>query len=257
MPGRALGYDEAGEGPVLLLVHGFPLDRTMWAEQISGLSDISRVVAVDLRGRGKSPEAGDGWTIDDYADDVAATIDSLGVDKVDLAGMSMGGYVVLAAWRRHPDKIRSVILINTKAEADSQEAKEAREKTAIMVREKGTAELINGLFPKMFAPGANDAVKDKVRTMFEDTPSETAAADALVMKDRPDSTSDLGSINVPVLVIQGEEDSIMSVDGSKAMAGNISGARFTTVPSAGHMAPVENPEAVNQAIREFLDGIED
>ncbi|MGH9197635.1 MAG: alpha/beta fold hydrolase, partial [Acidimicrobiia bacterium] len=91
-----LGYDEAGSGPVLLLVHGFPLDSTLWEKQLEGLKDIRRVVAVDLRGRGKSKADPNGWSVDLYADDVAKTIDSLGGDPVDVAGLSMGGYVVFA-----------------------------------------------------------------------------------------------------------------------------------------------------------------
>lgn len=252
----ALGYDESGSGPVLLLVHGFPLDRTMWEEQLKGLSDVRRVIAVDLRGRGKSPATDtEGWTIDLYADDVARTIEGLGVDKVDLAGLSMGGYVVLAFWRRHKDKVRSLLLIDTKAEADSAEAKEGREKTAALVREKGTAELVEGLFPKIFAPASGDKVKDKVRRMFENTPGATAAADALAMRDRPDSTPDLSRISVPTLVLQGEQDALMPVEGARAMAEKVPGARFVSTPNGGHMAPIENPEAANAAIREFIAGL--
>lgn len=253
MTAKVLGYDEAGQGEVLLLVHGFPLDRTMWAEQLAGLSDIRRVVAVDLRGRGKSPDdQTDGWSMDLYADDIAATIDSLGVDQVDLTGLSMGGYVVFNVLRRHPDKVRSLILIDTKSGDDPPEAKEAREKTAILVREKGTAELVNTLLPKLFAPVATDAVKEKVRMMFENTPAETAAADALAMRDRVDSTPDLSGIQVPTLVIHGADDALMPSGGAKDMASAISGANFVEVPDAGHMSPIENPEPVNQAIREFL-----
>lgn len=248
-----LGYDEAGNGPVLLLVHGFPLDRTIWSEQLRELSDIRRVVAVDLRGRGKSPAiATDGWTVDLYADDVAATIESLSADKVDLAGLSMGGYVVMAFWRRHQEKVRSLLLIDTKAEADSAEAKEGREKTAALVREKGTGELVEALFPKIFAPMTGDEVKAKVRTMFESTSGETAAADALAMRDRTDWTPDLAGISVPTIVIQGNQDALMPAEGARAMTEKIPGAKFVTIENAGHMAPLENPTAVNRAIREFL-----
>lgn len=252
MSGQVLGYDEGGSGPVLLLVHGFPLDRRIWAEQVSGLSDIRRVVAVDLRGRGKSPSKADGWTIDEYADDVAATIDSLGVDKVDIAGLSMGGYVLFSIWRKHRDKVRSLIFVDTKAEADSDEAKEGREKTAAMVREKGSAELLNALFPKLFAESTSDSIKNKVRPQFEETPAETAAADALAMRDRADSAQDLATIDVPTLVLHGENDSLMPLEGAEAMAQKIQGARFVSVPNAGHMAPIENPDVINKGIREFL-----
>lgn len=248
-----LGFDEAGSGPVLLLVHGFPLDRRIWADQLGGLSDIRRVVAVDLRGRGKSPATEtDGWTIDLYADDVAKTVETLGVEQVDLAGLSLGGYVVFSFWRRHREKVRSLGLIDTKAEADSQEGKEGREKAAALVTEKGTAELVDGLFPKIFASTTSDEIKINVRKMFEETPGPTAAADAFAMRDRIDATGDLGGITVPVLVVQGKQDALMPVEGAKAMADQIPGAKFVPIPSAGHMAPIENPEAVNMALRDFL-----
>jgi pimeloyl-ACP methyl ester carboxylesterase/MFS family permease len=215
LAGQVLGFDEAGDGPVLLLVHGFPLDRRIWAEQVSGLSDIRKVVAVDLRGRGKSPQDPNGWTIDDYANDVSATIESLGVEQVDLAGLSMGGYVLFSMWKKHPEKVRSLIFVDTKGEADGDEAKEARDKTAAMVREKGSSELLNSLFPKLFSDQTTDAIKDKVRPQFIETPSETAAADALAMRDRADSTSDLGKIDVPALVIHGEDDALMPIEGKE------------------------------------------
>lgn len=250
-----LGYDEAGSGPVLLLVHGFPLDRTMWSEQLRALSDIRRVVAVDLRGRGKSPAQTDEWTIDLYADDVAKTVEDLGVDQIDLAGLSMGGYVVFSFWRRHQKRVRSLLLIDTKAEGDSSEAKEGREKTAALVSEKGTAELVEGLFPKIFAPTTGDEVKNKVRTMFETIPGSTSAADALAMRDRLDSKADLASISVPTIVIQGGEDALMPVDGARAMAEALPNAKFVVVPDAGHLAPMENAEVTNVAIRDFLESL--
>lgn len=247
-----LGYDEAGSGPVLLLVHGFPLDASFWEKQLVGLSGIRRVVAVDLRGRRRSPAEPDGWTIDLYADDVGATVEALGVDRVDLAGLSMGGYVVFSFLRRHRDKVRSLLLIDTKAEADSAEAREGREKTAAQVREKGIDALLEGLFPKIFAPGTGDQVKSKIRKMFEDTPVTTAAADALAMRDRADSTADLKGIALPTLVVHGEQDALMGIDAARTMADGIPGAAFVAIPGAGHMAPLEQPDAVNAAIRDFL-----
>lgn len=246
-----LGFDEKGSGDALVLVHGFPVDRRMWQAQLDGLAGIRQVVAVDLRGRGKSPAAAEGG-IDDYADDVADTIKSLGVGKADVAGLSMGGYVLFALWRRHPEVVRSLILIDTKAGEDPPEAKEGREKTAALVTEKGTATLIDGLFPKIFAPNVSEDVKDATRPMFEESPSAATAMDALAMKDRPDSTADLDSITVPALVIHGEEDQLMPVEGAREMAAKIPASKFVSIPKAGHFAPMENPGAVNLAIKDFL-----
>ena len=249
-----LGYQESGEGPVLLLVHGFPLDHTMWSGQLKGLSDLRRVVAVDLRGRGKSPYAGDAWSIDDLAGDLAETIDALGVDQVDLAGHSMGGYIVFSVLRNHPEKVRSLILVDTKPEPDSDEAKEGRVKTAAQVREQGTGSLAEAMIPKYLGSTPSNESKSATQEMFQGVPGETAAADALAMRDRADSTKDLAQISVPTLVIHGEEDALIPSDIAGQMTLQINGSRLVKVPNTGHMAPMEDPESVNRAIREFLEG---
>lgn len=248
-----LAYEERGSGPVLLFVHGFPLDRTMWIPQLAGLAKIRTCVAVDLRGHGLSEvDSPSDYSMDRFADDIARTMDAMGTDKADLCGLSMGGYVVFAFWRRHRDRVRSLIFCDTKAEADSEEAKEARVKTAELVASDGMSALHAQLAEKMFGSAPSDDVRAKVERIFLNSAPEVAAADALAMRDRPDSTGDLAGIDVPVLWIHGEEDKLMPVDGARATAGKIPGARFVTIPGAGHMAPMENPDAVNAAIREFL-----
>jgi 3-oxoadipate enol-lactonase len=247
-----LGYEEAGKGRLLVLIHGFPLDRTIWKGQLSGLSDKRRVVAVDMRGRGKSPATGS-WSVDELADDVAETIEALGEEKADVAGVSMGGYVAFALLRRRPEMIRSLILIDTKAGADNEEAKAAREKTAETVRSKGTGALVGDLGVKVVAPEPSDEVRAEVRRMFESIPGESSAADALAMRDRPDSTADAAAIRIPVLVIHGEQDQLMPVAVGEELAKQIPGAEFVRIPGAGHLSPLENTEAVNDAIRRFLE----
>ena len=251
-----LAFEERGSGPALLFVHGFPLDRTMWVPQLAGLAKIRTAMAVDLRGHGlSSDENPNDYSMDLFADDIALTLDSLGIDKVDLAGLSMGGYVVLAFWRRHRDRVRSLIFIDTKAEADTPEGKAGREKTADLVASKGMEPLHADLDQKMFGSNPSDEAREKVKQMFLNVAPEVAAADALAMRDRPDSTGDLASIDVPVLWIHGEEDKLMPIDGARATAEKIPGARFVAIPNAGHMSPIENPDAVNDAIREFLKNV--
>ena len=248
-----LGFHEKGEGPVLLLIHGFPLDATMWTAQLEGLSDTRRVVAVDLPGRGASSHISpDGATVDSFADAVAETIESLGEDQVDLAGLSMGGYVAFAFLRRHSAKVRSLALIDTKADEDPAEAKEGRTKMAEEVLRSGMGPLVEGLLPKLIAPGTGEGVKAAVAKMFENTPPPTAAADAGVMRDRPDSNADLGSISVPTIVIHGAEDALIPPDIARKMSDAIPGARFVAIEKAGHLSPIENPEGVNTVLRDFL-----
>lgn len=248
-----LGFDEAGEGPVLLLVHGFPIDRRIWVHQVSGLAGIRRVVAVDLRGRGLSPApAGDGWTIDTHAGDLAETIESLGVDAVDLGGISMGGYIAFALLRRHPQMVRSLILVSTRAAADPPEYRTGRVTTAERARRFGTRALAGSMLPNLLAEQASEEVQQQVLAMFDAVPGDTSAADSLAMRDRQDSTPMLGGIAVPTLVIEGAGEQLLPAGTAQAMADAIPGARLATIPGAGHFCPVENPGEVNRAISEFL-----
>ena len=249
-----LGYDERGQGEVLLLVHGFPVDRRIWAHQVSGLSDVRRVVAVDLRGRGKSPAPSEGgWTMDTHADDLAETIESLGVGQVDLGGISMGGYIAFAFYRKHPQMVRSLILVSTRAVADPPEYKTGRVTTAERARRFGTRALAGSMLPNLLAEGAPQEVQDEVLAMFDAIPGETSAEDSLAMKDRPDSTPTLPSITVPTLVIEGAGEQLLPAGTARALADAIPGARMVSIPNAGHFAPVENPDGVNGAIRGFLN----
>lgn len=249
-----LAFEERGSGPVMLFVHGFPLNRTMWIPQLAGLAKKRTCVAVDLRGHGLSvDEDPSDYSIDLFADDVARTLDGLKAEQADLCGMSMGGYVLFAMWRRHRERVRSLVFCDSRAEADSDEAKAGRERTAEAVRAKGMEELIDKLLPKIVAPSASDEVRAQTREMFLTVPPKVAAADLLAMRDRPDATPLLGDLDVPVLWVHGEDDQIMPIEDARATAEKIPGARFEAIPDAGHMAPLENPEPVNAAITAFLD----
>lgn len=251
-----LAYEERGSGPVVVFIHGFPLDRRMWIGQLSGLAKLRRCVAVDLRGHGlsKIDERDPRFSMDLFADDVAKTLDELGADQADVCGLSMGGYVAMALLRRHPARIRSLILADTKLEADSDEAKTGREKTAAMVREQGMEALWEGLGPKLLASSPKAEDEKLLKDMFLAQDPAVIAADALAMRDRPDSTDDLAAVGIPVLWVHGEEDQLMPADGARGSAEKIPGARFAAIPKGGHMAPMENPSATNEAIQEFLGG---
>jgi len=252
----ALAYEERGSGPALVFVHGFPLDRRMWIGQLEGLAKLRRCVALDLRGHGLSviDDPNPGFSMDLFADDVAATMDELGVEQADICGLSMGGYVAFAFWRRHRARVRSMILCDTKSEADGDEAKAGREKTAQLVREQGMDLLWDQLGPKLLGSNPTEDARAQLHTMFLAQPPAMIAADALAMRDRPDSTQDLGGINVPVLWIHGEEDQLMPIDGARASAEKVSGSTFVAIPGGGHMAPMENPKAANAALSAFLKG---
>jgi 3-oxoadipate enol-lactonase len=248
-----LGHEESGAGPVLLAVHGFPVDLGIWSAQLSGLADTSRVVAVDLRGRGVSPApATNQWSIDDYAGDIADTLDALQVPAVDLVGLSMGGYVAFALLRMHPERVRSLVLMSTKAEEDSPDAKKGRDETAALVNEKGSEVLVDRMLGKLLSKNASDEVRERVRAMFLSIPPDTAVLDLMAMRDRPDSTGDLSSISIPALVVQGTEDELLTLEAGRAMAAALPQGHFVSIPAAGHFAPLENPSVVNRALRDFL-----
>lgn len=219
------------------------------------LAKVRRVIAVDLRGRGKSENLGAGpaWTLDDHADDVAATIDGLGGGSADVAGLSMGGYVLFALLRRHPEKVRSAMLISTKSGADDDAAKKAREATAEKARAEGTAALFAGLAPRVLSPVASDDAKARLWAMFERIPGETTARDALAMRDRPDATPDLPYIRVPATVIHGADDNLMPIAAARAMAAAIPDARFVAIAGAAHVPALEKPAETAAAMIAALD----
>ncbi len=254
--GTRLNYWELGQGPVALFVHGFPLDATMWLDQMALLSDLRRCVAVDLRGFGRSdPVLDEVLTMERHADDLAAVIDALGIEMVDLVGLSMGGYVALAFTQLHPSRLRTLALVDTRAEGDGEEARVGRNEAARRLLTHGRADLAVRMEGALLAPAAPPAVRARIRTMIEDIRYETVLAALEGMKVRSDRTSILGRISVPVAVITGAHDLITPPESARAMAAAISGARFTEIPGAGHMAPMEAPGAVANALRTlFTEG---
>lgn len=250
-----LGYDECGSGPVLLLVHGFPVNREIWAGQLTGLSGIRRVVGPDLRGRGKSPAPdATAWSIDTHAWDLAQTIDALGTGPVDLAGLSMGGYVAFALLRLRPDLVRSLILVSTRAAADPPDYRMGRAITAERAERYGTAALAASMIDKLLTPAAGQKVRQRVLAMFDAVPGTTSAADSRAMGDRTDSTPMLASMALPCLVVEGAQESLLPPGTGSRLAAAIPGARHVLIPGAAHFVPIENPAAFNAALKAFLTG---
>lgn len=246
---------EAGEGLVALLVHGFPLDSEMWVDQLAGLAGRRHVVAPDLRGHGDSVWQGDDvHAMDLLADDLISLIEAEQWGQIDLVGFSMGGYVALSLIERRPDLVRTLALVDTKATADSPEGKAGRDAAAAGLLENDRAWLSGQLAPKLMAADAPALSRARLRSMIERQGYETSVADLAGMRDRPDRSGVLQGISVPVSIIVGELDVVTPVADSEAMAAACPHAGLVVLPGIGHLAPMEAPEAVNQALDALWSG---
>ncbi len=251
-----LALVDRGSGPPLVLLHGFPLDHSMWDAQIDVLSQQHRVIAPDLRGFGRSGVTARTVTMERLADDTAALLDALDVtEPIALAGLSMGGYVAFAFERKYAARLRSLILVDTRAAADTAEAAAARLEMAQRVLREGPAPLVESMMPRLFAPSTVEnrpEVVESLRQVMLRTDRQGVAAAARGMAQRPDATGTLAQIECPTLVIVGEQDAISPADEMADICRAIPRGRFVEIPAVGHMSPLEAPAEVNEAMLEFL-----
>jgi 3-oxoadipate enol-lactonase len=253
--GGELAYDVRGSGPALLLLHAFPLGMAMWDEQAQALSAAFQVVRFDCRGFGGSPP-GDGLlTMERIANDGAALLDHLDIGAATVCGVSMGGYAALAFVRRHPSRLRGLVLADTKAGADTDQARRTRAEQADKVRREGSAAIADIVLPKLVGKTTHEQrpqVVTRLRDMIVANPAR-GIADALAgLATRADSTPTLREIRVPTLVVCGEEDVITPPTEAEAMHAAIAGSTLELLPKAGHLAAVETPEAFNRILEAFL-----
>lgn len=252
--------DTGGEGTPVVLLHAFPFNSNMWEPQIEALSDRFRFIAPDLKGFGgtDAPQDESGYTMDSYADQVAAVLDDAGIDKVVLAGLSMGGYISFAFLRRHRARVCALVLADTKAEADPPEGIEKRTNQQGAVRADGTAALIDGLAGALLSEPTQQKKPDVVEHVKE-LMAENGAAGFIgaleAMKGRPDSSGELSQIDVPTLVIVGEHDGVTPPDAARKIHEHVGGSRLVVIPEAGHLSNLEAPEAFNGALGEFLASV--
>jgi 3-oxoadipate enol-lactonase len=255
--GGMMSYRELGEGPgdPVVLLHAFPVNGRMFEPQMEALSAGRRVVAPDYPGFGRSPRTPAQPDVRYYAEGVRRLLDRLGIERVVLGGVSMGGYVTFGCLRLFPEKVSGLILADTRPEPDSEEIRANRKNMARRVAEEGVEVLIELQMERLLARDTleNDAaVVEKVRTMILDSTPNGVVAALGAMRDRPDSTSLLAEIDVPTLVIGGEEDAISSPEVMGAMAEKIPNSRHVTLARAGHLSNLEAPEDFNKALEEFL-----
>jgi pimeloyl-ACP methyl ester carboxylesterase len=253
-----LHVDDVGPGPVVVLLHGFPFDNTMWESQQATVGSEYRILSPDLRGHGRSVAPDEPvYPVDALADDVLETLDAMGIEgPVVLGGQSMGGYVALSIADRFPTRLRALMLFDTRSGADTPEAARVREDLAREVEAAGTAEpVVRSMIPKLFSPTTRQRRADLISRIGDRmlaTPARAVAATLRGLATRPDRTGCLSRILVPTLVVCGVDDAITPLEQSRGLASAIPNARLVEIPDAGHLAPLENPAPVNLAILEFL-----
>ncbi|MES2521219.1 MAG: alpha/beta fold hydrolase [Gemmatimonadota bacterium] len=254
--GRCVGYDDAGRGLPVLFLHGFPHERSLWTHQRIALSSRVRCIVPDLRGFGESD--GVAHDMDTFADDTVALMDELGVDDAVVCGLSMGGYIAMAMWRRHPSRVRGLVFCDTRAGADSADGRAARNTMIAKARDEGAAAIAEAQIGKMVGEDTHASRPDVVETVQrmmarQSVPAITGALQAL--RDRPDSRETVASISVPTLVLVGEHDVLTPPAEAEELLALLpaqAGGRLETIAGAGHASCVERPAAVTHALADFL-----
>jgi pimeloyl-ACP methyl ester carboxylesterase len=254
-----LSCDDAGTGPPVVLLHAFPFSRAMWRPQVEALHSSYRVITPDLRGFGGSAPFTGTPSVDTMADDVAALLDALGASEpVVLGGLSMGGYVSLAFARRHGQRLRGLILADTRAEPDGPEARANRDRMIAFARDHSAADVVEQLLPKLLGErtrATKPDVVDEVRRIGSAQPVHGVITALQAMRDRPDATAVLANVSVPTLVLVGAEDTATPLAAAQVLATGIRGARLVTIADAGHLSSLECPGRFNEAVSGFLQAL--
>ncbi len=256
--GVTLAVEVRGDGPAVLFIHGYPFDRSMWTHQMAALEGWTRI-APDLRGMGQSDAPDLGYSMETYASDLASLLDLLGMDDVVLVGFSMGGYIAFEFLRRYRDRVRGLVLVDTRADPDTLEVKKARDATAATAREQGAEVVAETLVPKLLGASTlagDPATVERVRAMMAAAPVAGMIGALGAMRDRPDSTPLLPELaGVPTLVIVGDEDEVTPPALARAMAAAIPGSSLVVIRSAGHIPTLERPVETTDALSAFLSGL--
>lgn len=253
--GISLEYDDKGEGLPVILIHAFPLNRRMWDEQVSFLSTSCRVISLDLRGFGGS-EAPDGpYYMKQMAADVRGLMSHVSMDCAIIVGLSMGGYVALALYRDYPESVCGMVLADTRATADTEEARERRLKTAAKVEREGARVVIDDMIDVLLSKRTLESqpdVVERVRSIMNQASAASIAAAQRGMADRVDSSDLLPRLACPVLVIVGSEDSPTPPKDAELMHNAIPGSALRVINEVGHLSNLEDPAAFNDAVIGFV-----
>ena len=253
-----VSYNDEGpeNGPVVIFIHGFPFNKSMWDFQLESLKEHYRVIAYDVRGHGKSESGTNDFLIDMFADDLIHFMDVLAIDKAIMCGLSMGGYIALNAIERYPARFTGLILSDTQSKADNSEAKEKRMKAIENIRINGVEQYAEESIKNLFAFLSFTTKREEIaaiKNMIMKTPVETLNKTLHALAGRKDLTSKLGEIKVPTLIMVGKKDTITPPEKSQIMHEKIEDSTLELIDYAGHLPNLENPEEFNRNLKKFLD----
>jgi 3-oxoadipate enol-lactonase len=253
-----IAYQILGDGPSVILLHPFPANHEFWLPVAQSLSTRYRLIMPDLRGHGES-DIGDGpATMAKHAADIARVMDDADVGRAPMFGISIGGYALFEFWRQQRGRVAALALSNTKAPADSPEAQAGRRQAAAEVTERGTEPFFQSMIPRLLGKTTRetrpDLVEGALEMMRKMSPADVAAVQR-GMAERPDSVDTLKTINVPTLLVTGDEDILTGLNEAELMHRHIAGSELRVLPKAGHYSPWEQPEAAGRLLRQFLDGV--
>jgi 3-oxoadipate enol-lactonase len=253
-----IAYWSLGDGPPVVLLHPFPVNHEFWMPVAESLSSRYRLILPDLRGHGDS-DVGDGpATMEKHAADLARVMDDAGVGRAPIVGVSIGGYAMFEFWRSQRIRVTALALCNTKAPADNDQARAARLKAAEDVLELGTEPFFEGMIQKVLGESTRenrpDLAQGALRMMRKMSPQDVAQVQR-GMAERADSVQTLKTIDVPTLLVTGDEDGMTGVNEAELMHRHIAGSSVKVIAKAGHYSPWEQPEQVMRVLRQFLDGV--
>jgi 3-oxoadipate enol-lactonase len=264
LSGVTLSYDDSGvqpatPKPTILFIHGYPLSSKSWMPQMSGLAGSARLLSPDLRGFGESDATPGPYSMELLADDCLTFLDNLGIyEPVILCGLSMGGYIAFSLYRNHPQRVMGLILADTRASADSLEAKANRDKAIALAEKDGAEAIARLMLPKMLSSRTFNTRPEVVKFVRSILLSASVLGITGVlagMRDRPDSSSLLAKITVPTLLIFGEEDQFVPKSEIEVIRDSIKDAKLHWIPDAGHLPNLEQPALFNSLIQNHLVAI--
>jgi len=256
----SVSYNDEGKSgdPVIIFIHGFPFNKSMWDKQMEALKHGYRVIAYDVRGHGGSDTGTEDFSIELFATDLLNLMDTLKIDKAMLCGLSMGGYIALNAVENYPDRFDALILSDTTCLADTSEAKEKRIKTIENIRKNGVEKFADESIKNLFARESFSTKKKEiaaVREMIVHTDEESLCKTLRAFYERKETCSKLSDIYVPVLIMVGEEDKITPLAAAQLMNEKIKESLLSIIRHAGHLSNIENPVEFNNQLEEFVSTV--